>query len=151
MNRLLTASALALGCLLAVSNQRVFAQFGPYQPYGRTGTSGYNPARYGPLLSPYLNLRPNAASNYFLGTIPEEQRRAQYRQLSTEIQGLEQRGAAPAPLTEEDLIPRLPETGHGVTFMNMSPYYTFGPSGSGTALGGQAGQRPTTAPSRRGR
>jgi hypothetical protein len=148
MNRLLTASVLALGCLLAMSNQRVFAQFGPYQPYGRAGTAGYNPSLRGPLLSPYLNLRPNAASNYFLGTIPEEQRRAQYRQLSTEIQNLEPRGGAPAPVTEEDLVPRLSETGHGVTFMNMSPYYTFGPSAAGAAL---AGQRPTTAPPRRSR
>jgi hypothetical protein len=147
MNRLLTAAVFALGFLLAACNQSAWAQFGPYQPYGRAPTTGYNPSVRGPLLSPYLNLRPNAASQYFLGTIPEEQRRFQYRQLSSEIQNLERQPPS-APVAEEEQVPRLSETGHGVTFMNMSPYYTFGSASSGAAAQGRS---QTPAPRRGGR
>jgi hypothetical protein len=145
MNRLLTAAPFALGFLLAASNQSAWAQYGPFQPYGRT-TTGYNPAARAPLLSPYLDLRRNAATNYYLGTIPEEQRRFQYRQLSSEIQNLERQIPAAPVVPEEDQLPRLSETGHGATFMNMSPYYTFGPPSAAT---GAAAQTRAQAPAPR--
>ncbi len=123
MRRALLASALALGMLTpAVAN----AQYAnsPYGPLYRPGLYPYGT----PGLSPYLDLTRggNRAANYFLGTIPEIERRRNTAVFGAAIQDLERRNVVPEPAIEE-LVPTLPSTGHPVAFMNTYPYYLLGP------------------------
>jgi hypothetical protein len=131
MNRLVTAAAMALGVVLAFGHGRACAQYNPYSPYSpytpypRAGL--YNPYS-SPALSPYLNLRRGGspAANYYLGVVPEVQRRQQYNQLNAEIRDVEQRRLTPLAPDTEALVPQLPETGHATQFLNVSPYFTGG-------------------------
>jgi hypothetical protein len=106
-----------------------FPQYGPYSR---------------PQLNPYLNLirGQNAGVNYFLGTIPEQQRRAQYQQLRTGINTLDlqlqtQRSAEQATAGEPSVFNITPlQGGHPTYFMNYSHYYSFGQSTQRTGLPG---------------
>jgi hypothetical protein len=138
MRSALMASALALGLLSpAVAN----AQYAnsPYGPLYRPGLYPYGT----PGLSPYLDLTRggNRAANYFLGTIPEIERRRNAAVFGAAIQDLERRNVAVEPAIEE-LVPTLPSTGHPVAFMNYYPYYLIGPQPT------QPAARPQTAPAR---
>lgn len=97
-----------------------------FAPYART--PGYNPT--GPRLSPYLNMirGGNPAANYFLGVVPEIERRRFESQAIAGFQYLEQRQAATAAPAggEDNLFPTLSQTGHPVQFMNTAPYYNMG-------------------------
>src|SRR5260370_31720403 len=113
MTRFVIAS-LALAVLASVAN----AQPGT-TPYnlnlrGPGLISPYNSSftRPGPNLSPYLNLLRggNPAANYYLGVVPEVERRNNAAQFSAGIQDLARRLEAPAEGTEE-LLPTLPQTG----------------------------------------
>jgi hypothetical protein len=76
-----------------------------------------------PVISPYLNfLRGGSpAANYFLGTVPQLQAQAQAGQfVQPDISG-PRALAAPGP---EDIVPRLPETGHMVQYMSYGPFYS---------------------------
>ena len=92
----------------------------------------YNQPSYGagarPQLSPFLNLtgRNDPAVNYFLGTIPELDRRATKRLYGAAITGLEDRALAPpAPAGPDvDLFAPLPSTGHPTAFQNTGYYFS---------------------------
>jgi hypothetical protein len=108
--------------------------------------SGYNPYSR-PTLSPYLNLLRGGlpAANYYMGVIPEIDRRYQQNRVNQEISDLERRRVA-GPEVEE-LLPTLPETGHATGFMTLAPYFggtnQFGTLSTGTAAStGAAPARP---------
>src|SRR5258708_27378223 len=83
--------------------------FGPglVSPYNSSFT------RPGPNLSPYLNLLRggNPAANYYLGVIPEVERRNNAAAFRAGIQDLSQRIENP-PAEGEELFPSLQQTGH---------------------------------------
>ena len=103
---------------------------GGYRPY-----IPYNPAPpygvgYQTLLSPYLNFLRGGdpASNFYLGVIPEQQRRANTRLFGTEIGRLQQQqqlqqGQQQGAALDADLFTPLPTTGHPVAFGNYGGYY----------------------------
>lgn len=102
--------------------------------YGPGLVSPYNSSftRPGPNLSPYLNLLRggNPAANYYLGVVPEIERRNNAAAFSAGITDLARR--IESPLTEttgEELFPALPQTGHPVQFFNFSYYFGSGPGG----------------------
>ena len=108
--------------------------FGPglVSPYNSSFT------RPGPNLSPYLNLLRggNPAANYYLGVIPEVERRNNAAAFSAGIEDLSRRIENP-PAESEALFPTLQQTGHPVQFFNYSHYF----GGSGGA-GGRPQQQP---------
>lgn len=124
MKRILPASALALCFLLVQGAGKAFAQAGPFvQP----GPGGYSQYGYGsPRLSPYLNLLRggNTAANYYMGVVPEVERRANARLFSSQILDLNRR--LQGVEEEKDLFPRLSETGHPAGFMTYGPYFNMG-------------------------
>ncbi len=77
-----------------------------------------------PALSPYLNLLRggNPAANYYLGVLPEFDRRNFEARMSAQP-GLPTTPAA-AP-DREEFFPTLPQTGHATGFGVYSPYYSF--------------------------
>lgn len=111
-------------------------QFSPYARPNYVGTPR-------PQLSPYLNLTRggNPAANYFLGVLPEFERRANAYQFSNAIQDLEQRNL----MTGEpsDPLQLLSGTGHPTAFANTGSYFgngasqSFMPSASGQQQGGR--------------
>jgi hypothetical protein len=129
------------------------AQYNPYPslspgtrfaPYARQPQ--INPSS-GPRLSPYLNLLRggNPAANYFMGVVPEVERRRFESQTIASFQSLEERTATPpAAGGEDNLFPKLSQTGHPVQYMNAAPYYNMGNSrGTGQQPQGfQAQARP---------
>lgn len=124
MARLLLGSAATLTLLLAQGAGTAFGQAGPFVSPGPFGNSQYG---YGsPRLSPYLNLLRggNPAANYYMGVVPEVERRANARMFSTQIRDLERR--VEGVEEERDLFPRLSETGHPAGFMSYSPYFNVG-------------------------
>jgi hypothetical protein len=117
------AATLSLSLLFAAGTGRALAQFSPlYRP-------GLYPAGT-PGLNPYLDLTRggNRAVNYFLGTLPEIERRRNAAQFGAAIYDFERRGPTTESLAE-DLVPTLPGTGHPVAFMSFYPYYNLGPPG----------------------
>lgn len=99
---------------------------------GFGGIPGGAAGRRGPALTPYLNLRRGGspAANYFLGVLPEIDRRTTAAQQNAAITDLERRVEAPQT-TEDSLLEgrslRLPPTGHATYFGSTGNY--FGPSG----------------------
>jgi hypothetical protein len=117
----LVGAAAILGLALAAGP----AAAQPPTPYARPG---YGPG-YRPSLSPYLNLaRQNGivgpAVDYYLGTIPEFQRRANAQFFGAQIQALEARppvvNLAPE---DQDLFRPLKESGHPTAFGNTLSYF----------------------------
>src|SRR5262249_41541275 len=103
--------------LLAVSSA-VHAQPSTTYPYnlnlrGPGLVSPYNSSftRPGPSLSPYLNLLRggNPAANYYLGVVPEVERRNTAAAFSAGIYDLSQRLDLAQMPTREDLFPALPQ------------------------------------------
>lgn len=88
----------------------------------------YGPA-YRPGLSPYLNMLRGGdpAANYYLGVLPEINRRQNAVQFGSALRELEDDLAAPAPADEEGLLPQFSQTGHPTAFNNLGGY--FGNSG----------------------
>ena len=96
-------------------------------PYNRL-KPGYPSPR--PLLSPYLDLlrAGDPAANYYLGTIPEQQRRQQAQQFSNDIRALEtgeQRLASELTLAPEDqkLVKDRFPSGHVTTTNSTLGYF----------------------------
>ncbi len=135
MKRAFLASAAVL--LLSVSAS--FAQGSRY---------GGQPSNYGPYsrpaLSPALNLirGGDPAANYYLGVIPERDRRATGIQYGAELQELDQRMSRTNGDRGGDL-PRLGPTGHSTFFLNHSTYYNFGGSRAAPSGPPAATQRRT--------
>jgi len=119
----LLAGTLSLGLLCVFGSGTASAQYGPYGPVNRPGLYPYGT----PGLSPYLDLTRggNLAANYFLGTIPEIERRRNAARFGAAIQDLERRPTTTEPAVDE-LVPTLPGTGHPVAFMSYYPYYNLG-------------------------
>jgi hypothetical protein len=106
----------------------------------------YGPG-YRPQLSPYLNLLRGGdpAANYFLGVIPEEQRRYNARVFSADIADLDRRLlGATAPTEEQRLFTPLPGTGHPTVFGNTGTYF-----GGSNPYGGPGLRQPTPLPGQR--
>jgi hypothetical protein len=98
-------------------------------PYSRL-RPGYPPPR--PQLSPYLNLLRSGdpAANYYLGTVPEQQRREQAQQFGSDIRSLEvgeRRLANELAPQDQDLLDKKREvrliTGHLTTTNNTLGYF----------------------------
>jgi hypothetical protein len=137
MRNTLIVSAFVLGGLFAFSTGAARAQSG-YQ-FGPLSRPGLYPAGT-PGLSPYLDLTRggNRATNYFLGTIPEIERRRNAAVFGSAILDLERRSTLPVEPAIEELVPTLPQTGHPVAFMNSYPYYLLGPQAAQPAQPGRA-------------
>jgi hypothetical protein len=136
MRRVLFAGLGSLVCTLAVGLGPVSAQY--YVPVPTQGPGSQ------PLLSPYLYLGNqnfttpgatptttnvlNPALNYFLGTIPEQQRRYNAAAVSNEFYQLEggtPMGAGPAGDEIEQLLRPLPGTGHLTVFNNTGAFFNY--------------------------
>jgi hypothetical protein len=92
-------------------------------------TYPYQRPNYGPMnrpavLSPYLNLLRggNPAANYFLGTVPEVDRRVNQRLVNSAIGSLEREEGRPR-VEGDDLLSPLPGTGHPTAFNTTTPYF----------------------------
>jgi hypothetical protein len=121
------------------------------QPFGgglNTGRPPQFPGAGTPALSPYLNLLRGGdlASNYYLGVLPEIDRRRNARTFSQDIATLQQevnRSSPGFPDFDPDL-PRnasLPPSGHGSTFANTGTFFPF-PTQRTNQGATQMGQRP---------
>jgi hypothetical protein len=115
-------------------------------PYARPGFSPYNR----PQLSPYLNMLRGGdpAANYYLGVVPERQRRRNDALFRSEIYDLEQRTQ---PAAEgEDVVDRfvpLRATGHATAFGTTGSY--FGSSGMQQPMVTRPPTQQTARPVRR--
>jgi hypothetical protein len=129
MRRPMLRSLAVLGMLAFLAAGKASAQYSPYYPgsYGGYGRPGGAPA-----LSPYLDLRRggNAAANYFLGVLPEIDRRRTKVEQGTAITDLERRTEMQSSqLQELDTVLSpltgggLPPTGHAAAFATYSTYY----------------------------
>lgn len=68
----------------------------------------------------------NPAANYYLGVVPERERRANDNYYQSGLMQLEQRQlSSGGNIDLEDELPRLPGTGHGTAFLMYSPYYNM--------------------------
>jgi hypothetical protein len=107
----------ALGFFLLLAPVSFAQQYPNYRP-------GYGPSR--PQLSPYLELLRggNPAANYYLGVVPEFDRRRTQREFGTAILDLERRPETTTPTTD-DLLPPLGGTGHPTYFLNYSSYFNL--------------------------
>jgi hypothetical protein len=137
--RKLGMSLFAVGALALCLAQEASAQYPQY--YQRPGLNTYS----SPALSPYLNLLRGGSpsANYYLGTLPELDRRAKDIQFRAAILDLDRRVMAGPE--EGEMGPLLAETGHPTYFGNYGSYYNL-----------NLLQRPTQGtmpvmPSRRGR
>ncbi|HZY85543.1 MAG TPA: hypothetical protein VFE78_11985 [Gemmataceae bacterium] len=120
MKKFLGVAAAALaGVVLAGAPARAQMTF----PYSRPN---YGPG-YSPQLSPYLNFLRGGdpAANYFLGTLPEFQRRANAKQFGSAINALDQELLYPslAQTTDPLLFQPLMQTGHPTAFNNTLTYF----------------------------
>jgi hypothetical protein len=134
MKRHVTGLAASLAVLLIGATSQASAQYPQTYPI--------NPPPYTHMgnragLSPYLNLLRGGdpAANYFAGVVPAFQNRANFNQMRTAIQDVEQRTAAPAEGLE--LGKPLDQTGHPTAFGYYSSYYPQ--LGGGRPPGGPGG------------
>ena len=144
MKRFLGVAAATLaGVVLAGAPARAQMVY----PYSRPN---YGPG-YTPMLSPYLNLLRgsttggvggdvNAATNYFLGTLPEFQRRSQANQFRSAINTLDLQMLNP-PATEEDLLLFRPlmQAGHPTAFNTTLTYFNQMTPSAGVRPGARPG------------
>jgi hypothetical protein len=141
---LFTVSLLTLGSLL-VSSSAAPAQVPFFQGSGYANptnqftpyNSPLNPLNTPPI-SPWINLGSrtttnsgtsslsNPAAAYFLGVIPEQQRRADQATFGAAIQNLYQRTQTPAEDTTGLMnLQKLPPSGHTAAFQYYGTYYSF--------------------------
>lgn len=136
LKRLLVSACIATLGLAGSAAAQFPTNVGPYAGGTgyRPGFTPYNPAPlYGPgytaPLSPFLNLLRggDSASNYFLGVIPEQQRRANTRAFGTALGTLAQQQRSQqtqSQAADADLFTPLPTTGHPVAFQNYGGYFS---------------------------
>jgi hypothetical protein len=137
MRRLTLTGLAVLGVLGFLTTGRASAQYypGSYGSYGRSR----------PALSPYLDLTRggNPAANYFLGVLPEIDRRRTKVEQGTAINELERRTEALGAQLDDDIARQLtggglPPTGHAATFATYGTYY--GLTSPGAPARGQSTQ-----------
>ena len=124
MSRLLSIAIVSAAALLLTGGGKVWGQYNPYYPYPtipRAGI-GVTPYTQGSTVSPYLNLVPGRTRDYFLGTLPEIDRRANAALFSSAISNIDQRLSMP-PQRQDGIGPVLNETGHPVYFGNYGSYF----------------------------
>jgi hypothetical protein len=139
MQRWIPAAVLAFVVLGLAGRPAVAQNIYPYQP------PQYGPG-YQTMLSPYLNMLRGGdpAANYFLGVLPEFQRRQNAAQFSTQISGLQ---AQIAPLLTPEEIIAAREKPKGLLPAGQIPY-AFGYYGTyfnqvpGLVRPGAAAARP---------
>ncbi len=143
MSRLIGVSLAAWSLMLAAVEPASAQQPPPYL---------YNQPQYGvgfrPQLSPYLNLtgRNDPAVNYFLGTLPEFDRRYTKQLYGAAIGSLESQALKPTPpaVADVDLFTPLATTGHPTAFQNTGGY--FQNSQGRPLVAGQATRPPGVRP-----
>jgi hypothetical protein len=115
-----TGWILSLIVLAGVSVAPASAQYLPGRANYGGGVGGARPP-----LSPYLNLLRGGdpSANYFLGVIPEQQRRVNAYQTRTSLQELEARTPTATTDPNEELLRPLPQTGHATAFGNQLNYF----------------------------
>lgn len=111
MRRLIYLTVLAAG-LAPTAVHAQYYQKSPVSPYGR------------PALSPYLDIvrGGNPAINYYLGTLPEIDRRYNAQQQYSQLPASQPQSI---PMDQEDFVPALPQTGHATGFQAYGGYYNF--------------------------
>jgi hypothetical protein len=123
MSRPIGVSLAAGITLLLVASAVSAQQPGPPALYNRPNVG----VGARPQLPPYLNLgggNNDPAVQYFLRTIPEQERRANTQIYGALIGDLEQRALTPPPAAADaDLFRPLPTTGHPVAFQNTAGYF----------------------------
>ena len=114
---------LAAGCALFLAAGSAAAQVPPSYFSNRPNYG----VGYRPRLSPYLDLANggNPAVNYYLGTLPEFERRQTQRLYGAAIGGLEAQALQPAPVAaaDVDLFTPLTSTGHPTAFGYTGGYF----------------------------
>lgn len=125
MRKLLVAAAAAAWISMTAGGAQ--AQGVPYGPLGQQPLyNGFNR----PALSPYLNMLRGGdpASNFYLGVIPEFQRRNFEARALDSFQSLSRDAARNRELAEDALareptLRTLPSTGHPTAFLNYGSYF----------------------------
>src|SRR5665213_1077928 len=138
MSRFIGVSLAAGLALLLIAGAASAQQPGPPALYNRPNV-GVGAA---PRLPTYLNLNGNndPAVNYFLRTLPEQERRANAQIYGQAIGDLELRALTPAPTAADaDLFRPLPTTGHPVAFQNTAGYFPTSPNRLATGTAGYQG------------
>jgi len=141
MNRLLLAPATALTFLLLAA--------GPAAAQNYTRPGYYNPYLNQPRLSPYLNIvgrGGNPAVNYFLGTLPEIERRSVQAVYGQAINNLQREIQGEITATED--YDGMQETGHPAMFNNLGGYF---PTGNPLRYGSAPVPRQAAPAARKGR
>jgi hypothetical protein len=140
MKRLPLTTLVSVTLFVLTSGGEAAAQYNPYYPYPTVPrpATGFTPPYNVSPISPYLNLRPNMATNYFLGTLPEFDRRAANVYFSSAITNLDQRLSNP-PSAISEIGPVLNETGHPAYFGNYGTYYFMPQYGRPAQAGAQTG------------
>ena len=155
----------AWGILLGVSGPAAAQFASPLGGYAPRMNLPYNPApAYGPgyqtQLSPYLNFLRGGdpAANFYLGVLPEMQRRTNAAQFRGAIGSLQQQqqlqqGQQVQAGLDADLFTPLPTTGHPTVFGNYGGYFPqvnslrrTGPSQQARPLNRSAGPRTPGRP-----
>jgi hypothetical protein len=144
MQRLTIVPVAALGLLLIGALTPAPAQeyYNPYPALRYSNAPGINPGG-GPRLSPYLNFfRTNPAVDYFLGVVPEIDRRRNLIETRNAFLQLEQGTTSLRPVDEFG-TPRA-QTGHPVAFMTTAGYFGSGIGGryAPSAFSPRAGNQP---------
>jgi hypothetical protein len=142
MKRVLLAWLASIVVGLTCSPREAAAQYvNPYTP--RPVYSPYSR----PALSPYLDLTRggNPATNYFLGTLPELDRRAADTAFRAAILDLDRRTTTIAREVS-DLVDILPGTGHPAVFLSYAPYYGLGGPARTVIAPATTGTTTTTTP-----
>jgi hypothetical protein len=142
-----------LFAITVVSGLVLFASAGEAAAQGTAARRPNFGPYWRPQLTPYLNLARggNPAVNYFLGTLPEQDRRYNYDFLRGSLQELDSRTLAIA--REERLVEPVTAPAR-VTYGNLGPYYgnTAGYYGEGGVRFGVVPQprigEPVTRPRR---
>jgi hypothetical protein len=142
MKRWLLVSAAAVFVVLTRGGGEAEAQY--VSPYNSRPV--YSPYSR-PALSPYLDLTRggNPAANYYLGVLPELDRRAADTAYRAAILDLDRRTTTIAREVS-DIVDILPGTGHPVIFLNYAPYYGLGGPGRAVIAPTTTGTTTTPAP-----
>lgn len=128
MNRMIVAAfAGLLGTILGTGSAS--AQF----------TYPFRPPAYGPgyqtQLSPYLNMLRGGdpAANFFIGVVPEQQRRQDRNIMYNSLQGMFMQLPAPPGINEGDIDAPMVSTGHPTAFNYTGMYFNTTMMGQGAA------------------
>jgi hypothetical protein len=130
MKNLLVA-ALTVAGLAALADGRASGQTLTPQPYYPQGTftppfgrPTWGPG-YRPQLSPYLNLLRGGdpAANYFLGTVPEQQRRANAQFFRQQLLDLEAKTGPTVAAEDVDILGPTLVSGHPTAFNTTAGYF----------------------------